>query len=122
MPLRFFVDHCVPRFVSESLEKAGHEVLLLTNHVPNDAPDPAVIAKAQQLDAILVSVNGDFSDLVSYPPSKYGGIIALQIRNRPSILIQILERLKAHLLAHPQASWYRGKLLLVEAHRIRIRS
>jgi hypothetical protein len=35
-----------------------------------------VIAKAQKLDSILLSLNGDFADIVTYPPKSYQGIVA----------------------------------------------
>ena len=75
--MRFFADHCVPESVDETLEAAGHEVLRLRNQMSNDAPDPEVIAKAQALNAVLLSLNGDFSDIVRYPPSNYGGIVSM---------------------------------------------
>jgi len=80
-----------------------------------------VISKAQELDSILVSLNGDFADIVTYPPTSYKGIIALQVRNHPEITPQLMARLKGYLSAHPSMSHYKGKLLLVEVHRIRIR-
>lgn len=122
MPLRFFADHCVPRSVVEALQSKGHEILLLRDHLPTDAPDPVVIEKAQELDAILLSLNGDFADIVSYPPVRYSGIIALQVRNHPEVLEQIVARLANYLAAYPDVDHYRGKLLLIEAHRIRIRT
>jgi hypothetical protein len=54
MPLRFFADHCVPNSVGAALSGAGHEVHRLRDHLPTGSPDPDVIAKAQELDAILV--------------------------------------------------------------------
>ena len=65
MSLRFFTDHCVPHSVGEALAAAGHDVSRLRDHLPTEAPDSDVIAKAQELDAILVSLNGDFADIVS---------------------------------------------------------
>lgn len=83
MSLRFFTDHCVPRSVIQTFRDAGHEVFILKEHIPRNSDDPVVIAKAQELDAILVSLNGDFADIVTYPPANYQGIIALQVRNHP---------------------------------------
>ena len=80
-----------------------------------------VIAKAQELRAILLSLNGDFSDIVSHPPVRYLGIVALPLHNHPEIIPQIMERLLPFLEAHPQQHFYHGKLFLVEAHRVRIR-
>jgi predicted nuclease of predicted toxin-antitoxin system len=64
MRLRFFADHCVPALVVGLLRDADHEVFVIKEHIPPDSKDSMVIAKAQELDAILVSLNGDFSDIV----------------------------------------------------------
>ena len=71
MGLKFFADHCVPNAVIYALRDAGHEVFNLKKHIPRDSPDAIVIATAQALNAILVSLNGDFADIITYPPSNY---------------------------------------------------
>lgn len=121
MNLRFFADHCVPNYIIQTLLDAGHEVFRLKDHISMDSPDSLVISKAQELNAILVSLDGDFADIITYPPAKYKGIIALQVRNHPEIIPQIVSRLKDFLLSHLDMKYYAGKLLLIEAHRIRIR-
>lgn len=55
MRLKFFADHCISNFIIE------------------------------KLNSILISLNGDFVDIVTYPPVKYKGIIALQARNYPKL-------------------------------------
>jgi predicted nuclease of predicted toxin-antitoxin system len=119
--LRFFADQCVPGSVIQRLQDAGHEVLQLKDYIPVDSPDQLVISKAQELDAILLSLNGDFADIVTYPPAKYKGIVALQVRNHPEIIPQLLEMLTAYLSAHNDIEHYSGKLLIAETHRIRSR-
>ena len=121
MGLKFFADHCVPTSVIQSMRDAGHEILRLREHIPQDSSDPVVISKARELEAILISLNGDFVDIVTYPPHGYNGIIALQVRNHPQAILEIVDRLIIYLSAHPDVSHYRGKLFLVETHRIRIR-
>ncbi|OHB66130.1 MAG: hypothetical protein A2Y77_15270 [Planctomycetes bacterium RBG_13_62_9] len=121
MGLRLFVDHCVPHSVVQAIRDAGCETLILREHIPPDSDDAAVIKKAQELDAILVSLNGDFADITTYPPSQYKGIVALQIRNHPEVIPSLMRRLTNYLKAHPDMSSYQGRLFLVEAHRIRIR-
>jgi predicted nuclease of predicted toxin-antitoxin system len=81
--VRLLLDHCVPNRVAKLLGDAGHEVIRLRECLPTDSPDPVVIRKADDLDAILVSLNGDFADITAYPPAKHRGIVALQVRNRP---------------------------------------
>ncbi len=121
MGLKFFADHCISRVIIGRLRDAGHEVLVLRDYLPQDAPDLDVIEKAQQENAILVTLNGDFSDIVAYPPSSFGGIIALQIKNRPSVVHQVMNRLISFTESQSKQSDYAGLLLLVEGHRIRIR-
>ena len=122
MSLRLFADHCVPNLVIQSLRDAGHEVLRLKDCLPIESSDLIVIAKAQELNTLLLSLNGDFSDIVTYPPENYRGIIALQVRNHPEILPRLLVRLQTYFSLFPAMENYVGKLLLVEAHRIRTRS
>ena len=122
MSLRFFIDHCVPNSVIRALRDAGYEVFILKEHIPKNSEDSAVITKAQELEAILVSLNGDFADIATYPPSQYNGIISLQVRNHPESISTIVQRLIQYLSAHPEMPGYEGQLFLVEAHRIRIRN
>jgi len=121
MSLRFFADHCISNFIIQALKNAGYEVFRLRDHIPTDSADIVVISQAQKLDSILVSLNGDFANIVAYPPTNYKGIIALQVRNHPEIIPQLMARLKDYLSAHPDMNHYKGKLLLVEVHRIRVR-
>ncbi len=121
MSLRFFADHCVPNSVIQALRGAGHEVFILKEHIPQDSDDGVVIIKAQELASILLSLNGDFADIATYPPSQYQGIIALQVRNHPEVIPALMQRLMNYLSDHPEMAGYKGQLLLIEAHRIRIR-
>jgi len=121
MSLRLFCDQCVPAEISEILRHAGHKVVLLREALPIRAPDPVVLAKAQELGAVLVSLNGDFSDIVTYPPDQHHGVIALQLHNHPEIIPYLMQGLIAFLSSHPQQDYYRHKLIIAEPHRVRIR-
>jgi len=119
--LRFFADNCISNDIIEALREAGYEVLRLKDHIPQESPDSVVILKAQELDSILISLNGDFADILTYPPVQYKGIIALQVRNHPEIIPPLITRMKGYLSTYPDKNHYQGKLFLVEVHRIRIR-
>ena len=121
MSLRFFADHCVPGSIIEDLRNGGHEVFILKEYLPTNADDSIVITEAQTQNAILLSLNGDFSDITTYPPSNFNGIIALQVRNHPEVLPSLMHRLVNDLSKNPQMSHYKGRLFLVQAHRIRMR-
>ena len=73
MALRFLADHCISNTTIRTLRDAGHEVLRMRDVLPVDSPDRVVIAKAQEIPAILLSMNGDFAGIVTYPPKTYKG-------------------------------------------------
>jgi predicted nuclease of predicted toxin-antitoxin system len=120
--VKLFLDHCVPNRVGQMLVAAGHEVVHLRECLPTDSADPVVLQKSDEVDAVLVSLNGDFADIAAYPPANHRGVIALQVRNRPETVVPITERLLSYLRQHPERREMDGKLLLVEAHRIRVRT
>jgi len=121
MTLRFLADHCVPGAIIKSLLEGGYDILPLRECIPPDSPDDIVIETAQKLDRILISLNGDFADIITYPPSKYKGILSLQVRNHPEIIPDIITILKRYLEEFRDMRDYKGKLILVEPHRIRVR-
>jgi len=119
--LRFFADHCISNFIIEALSNAGNEVLRLRDYLPVESSDSLVIAKAQEVDAILLSLNGDFADIVTYPPAHFKGIVSLQVLNHPEVSRPLVVRLLGYIAAHPAPEHYRGRLIVVEVDRIRIR-
>lgn len=121
MALRFLADHCISNLTVETIRNANHEILRLRDVLPVESGDAEVIAKAQELNAILLSLNGDFADIVTYPPQRYKGIIALQMRNHPETLPRLLDKLVVYLNLHPEMDAYRGKLFVVAVDRVRIR-
>ncbi len=121
MALRFLADHCISNSIIQTLREANHEVLRLKDLLPVESSDAIVFAKAQEIDAILLSLNGDFADIVTYPPKSHKGIVALQMRNHPETLPYLMARLTAYLNVQPAREHYCGKLFVVEAARIRIR-
>ena len=59
--------------------------------------------------------------MLTYPPKNYKGIVALQMRNHSEILPHLSTRLTPYLKLQPTMEHCRGKLLVVEVDRIRIR-
>src|SRR5436190_22525902 len=116
MSLHFLSDQCVPTEISETLRRHGHKLTLLRDVLPISSADSAVIAKTQELGAILVSLDSDFSDIVTYPPQAYGGIVAIQLKNHPETIPTLVGGFLAFLENNDQGL-FRGKLIIVEAHR-----
>jgi predicted nuclease of predicted toxin-antitoxin system len=121
MILKFFADHCVPNSIITFLREQGNEVLVLREYIPMDSPDPVVIQKAQECGAILLTLNGDFADLINYPPQRFKGIISIQLKNRPENIPLICEKLRLYFIESCDMTDFEGKLIVVEPHRIRVR-
>ena len=121
MSLHFFSDQCVPAGIIETLQRHGDRVTKLQDVIPKNSPDPKVIEKSREMGAILLSLNGDFADIVAYPPRNYSGIVAIQLHNHPEVIPQLMRFLVQFLDENPLQDFYKGKLLVVEPHRIRIR-
>ncbi len=121
MSLSFFSDQCVPAEITGFLIRQGHHVTILREVLPIRSLDPEVIGQAQQRHAILLSLNGDFADIVAYPPANYAGIVAIQLHNHPEVIPSLMEQFVAFLSANASQTYYHGKLFIVEPHRIRIR-
>lgn len=60
-------------------------------------------------------MNGDFADVVSYPPKNYKGIVALQVRSHVEVLNHLMARLTGYLRIRPEMEHYRGKLPVVKS-------
>lgn len=60
MALRFLADHCVSNYIVQTLRDAGHNVFRLQDLLSPSSSDAVVIAKAQEIDSVLVSLNGRF--------------------------------------------------------------
>jgi predicted nuclease of predicted toxin-antitoxin system len=59
----FVLDEGVPASVGEMLVAAGHEVSSIREHVAPGTADPVVATVAEELDAILISFDGDFETI-----------------------------------------------------------
>ncbi len=61
--MHFVLDEGVPVSVGEMLVAAGHEVSSIRDHVPPGSVDPLVATVSEELDAVLVSFDGDFEKI-----------------------------------------------------------
>ena len=73
MGLRLLADHCISKEIIDAIRQMGHDVVRLKDVLAPDSPDAVVIRKAKEIDAVLISLNGDFADIITYPPEAYGG-------------------------------------------------
>ena len=62
------LDENVPASVAEMLQLNGQEAEFIRNYVPPGSPDPLVATISQELEAILVSFDGDFQKIAPRIP------------------------------------------------------
>ena len=63
--MRFFIDQCVPESVARMLESHSHEVIRLREKTAPNSPDTLVAAVAENNNAILVTLDGDFKSIAA---------------------------------------------------------
>jgi predicted nuclease of predicted toxin-antitoxin system len=63
LPLKFFVDQCVPDSVGRMLKEAGYAVELLREKLATDSPDQLVATYSELSGAVLISLDRDFRSL-----------------------------------------------------------
>jgi predicted nuclease of predicted toxin-antitoxin system len=116
--MAILLDHCVQRKFLRLLISWGYEASLLQDHIKPDAADTDVIEVAQQLDAVLLTEDMDFANILDYPPQDYVGIIVIryQAKNETAstdTLKQALDDLYRDDL--------RGALVIIDENDCRVR-
>src|ERR1700753_765723 len=66
--MHFMLDENVPVDVAEMLVKHGHIAEFIRNYIPPGSPDPLVATIAQELNAVLISFDGDFQNIAPRIP------------------------------------------------------
>ncbi len=113
------LDHCVPRRYLSLVRDWGYQTSLITDHIPADSPDADVIALAKRLDAVLLTVDLDFANILDYPPAGYGGIVVLRYHIQDEAE---LDTTLQFALADLYRDDLRGVLVIVSTGRYRVRS
>jgi predicted nuclease of predicted toxin-antitoxin system len=116
--MNFKTDENLPMEVADLLRQNGHDALSVMDQQLAGRPDVDVAAACQAEQRVLVTLDLDFSDIRSYPPEDYFGIIVL----RP-VLQTIASNLRLTGSAISQFGTLplAGHLWIVQEHQIRIR-
>ncbi len=116
--MRFKVDENLPVQCVGQLREAGHDALSVRDQTLTGAPDPRIAEVCAEERRVLVSLDLDFADIRTYPPSKSAGIVVFRLRSQDAAtLVRVVGRLVALL---PKESPV-GKLWIVEEDTVRIR-
>ena len=116
--MRAKLDENVPVETAELLRAAGWMCDTVGDEGLGGAEDPKVAAACQMEGRVLFTLDLDFSDIRTYPPNEYVGIVVFRPAepNRRMVL-QMLTRVLPVLAAQ----WVDHQLWIIESDRVRVR-
>jgi predicted nuclease of predicted toxin-antitoxin system len=118
--MRFLVDEDLPGSLVDLFARFGHEAVHVVDAGIRGAPDEVVAGFARERGMCLVTGDLDFSDVRSYPPREFCGIMVVRLpRNATSAVIATI--VESFLGREDLVAILPGKLAVVEQGRARFR-
>ncbi len=116
--MRVKLDENLPIRLKALFERSGHDSATVLDEGMGGASDPDVAAACLAEERVLITQDLDFSDIRTYPPADYFGIVVLRLST--SARDAVLE-VGGTLIEHLEEAAPGGQLWIVERSRIRIR-
>jgi predicted nuclease of predicted toxin-antitoxin system len=76
-----------------------------------------VIDVCQREDRVLVTLDLDFSNILTYPPARFAGVVVLRLANQAHVTVEAAIQRMLELFSREPVT---GTLWIVEERRIRI--
>ena len=117
----FLVDASLPRATAELICSCGHQATDVRDLGLAAALDPVIAEHAKSAQLCLITRDGDFGNVLDYPPQDYFGIVVVQTPEAAprSVVLEMVERF----LREPDVvENLPGRLAVVEPARIRVRT
>ncbi len=116
--MRFKVDENLPVQCVRQFCEAGYDALSVHDQGLTGATDPRIADVCKDEQRVLVSLDLDFADIRTYPPSESAGIVVFRLKSQDArTLSQIVKRLLVLLREESPV----GALWIVEEDKVRIR-
>ena len=116
--MRFKFDENLPAEMAALFAGAGHDAVTVLDEQIGGAQDPDIATISLTEGRILMTLDVDFTDIRTYPPQRYPGIVVFRLnRQTRDYLLEI----GASLLRELTGASLQGQLWIVEDARIRIR-
>jgi len=116
--MQFKIDENLPTDAAELLRDAGHDALTIHDQQMVGEPDPQVASVCQVEQRAIVTLDLDFSDIRTYPPGDYHGIVVLRPRTQSKpLVLALIAQLILLLDSEPLA----GNLWILQENGLRIR-
>jgi len=94
--MKFLLDENIPLEVRKSLEALGHDVADAHSSKLKGKSDARVLDLAKKEKRLLITLDLDFSNIISYSPKTHPGIIVVRLHspNRKKIIAAIEQFVK----------------------------
>ena len=116
--MKFLLDENLSPLHARTLRALGHDALSVVDLGLSGADDSVVRHAAIQAGRILVTLDGDFANLVRYPPAETPGVVRFRLHPPTEEAIDAALRSAVSRLAEVSLD---GKLVVVDERKIRIR-
>lgn len=116
--MKFKLDENVAASAGQLLTAAGHDVATVRQQGLTGMPDSHIAAVCRAEGRALVTEDLDFSDIRAYPPAEHPGILVLRLASPDRNAVR---RAIGTFLAQLDPDDLPGKLVIIDADRIRIR-
>ncbi len=117
--MRFKLDENLPVELAELFRLAGHNAVTVLDQDLGGVKAPALASECLREGRAIVTLDMDFSDIRTYPPSRYPGIVVFRLGSQARD--HILEVGARFLRALPSEE-LDGPLWIVEDAQIRVRA
>jgi predicted nuclease of predicted toxin-antitoxin system len=116
--VRFKIDENLPVEAASILGESGFEAETVWDESLSGLDDEAIATRVMTEKRVLVTLDLDFSNIRTYPPARYAGIVILRLKahDKPTVLSYI-RRLAAAVKERSPV----GELWIVQQDRIRFR-
>jgi predicted nuclease of predicted toxin-antitoxin system len=114
--MRLVADEGVSRHVVSGLRSAGYDVTSVAETSPGDS-DESVLALARTLDAVLITTDKDFGDLVYRQRLVHRGVLLLRLHGTP--VIRQINDIRSFLAEHAEQVQHSFSVLDKSGVRIR---
>lgn len=117
---KFVIDEDIPRSTSKALAQLGYEVLDIRDHGFRGAKDDQIYQFAQDNQAVLVTGDLGFGNILHFPIGSHFGIIVIHFPSEiatQEVNNQVIKRLN-----ELTSDELKGNLVIIEPGKIRIRT
>ena len=116
--MKFKIDENLPIDIADLLHSGGHDALTVFDQKLIGQDDRRILDICKAEERALITLDLDFSDVRSYPPQEYFGLIVLRLRRQDKAYVREIIRRIIPLFAQEQVEY---RLWIVEENRIRVR-